>query len=158
MVKRILAVVSLLQFFSLPICFAEVTPENLEISPSSPLYFKGELVDAVIYAKNDAFGGSPDQLNFGPYRKLEVDIYKLTADGSEIVASKPLQISQFTQLIPSGKSVAAYVLDVTNSEQLEPGTYTLVFTASYPGGKPYTSASTFRIPDTVVVQAAKLEM
>lgn len=141
------------QMVSSPL-FAAVV-DNLELVPSSKLYFSGETVDAILYG-SAVSDESLSALRLDRFNRFSFEVVRLTSKGEEFVAQKEVSLSDSADNVSYGKSALAYALDITKGEPLEAGTYLLKFVASTPGEEPYVLTTNFKVHSTTVVQAAKL--
>ncbi len=155
--KKIIVLAIVFQLVLSGAAYASITTKNLELSTNSASYLiKGQPVDVIVSAKNESSDGSLDALDFSPYNQFRVEVYLLAKGGKKHVAGKDIPSSSFPEQVLAGKTLVAFVSDVTNGEQLTAGTYLVEFVASTPGQDPYVLSCTFSVLPTTLVQTARL--
>lgn len=152
--KKLAYLIIALPLMCFRVVFADVTAGDLRLASSSESYLKGDSIDLIVFAKNDSPEGQIDTLNFGSYGRARVEVYQLTKDGKKHIGGKDIALSAFTEEVPAGKSMVAYIPNVV--EQLTSGTYLAELILSTPGRDPYVTSTTFRVLASMVVQAAKI--
>ena len=122
--------------------FCDVTVHDFELAPSKEVYRMGEPIHAILFAKTIEYGA---RVNLYSLDLFSVHIYPIGHPGN-IIVQKSFGASAFPEILLPGRRVVRAVLDITDGRTLRPGTFILVFTASYHhGGLPFSLETQFSV-------------
>ena len=122
--------------------FCDVSVHDFELVPRKEVYRMGEPIQAILFARTIEYGA---RINLNPFDIFSVYIYPIGRPGN-IIAQKSIQASAFPEILLPGRRVVRDVLDITDGRTLRPGTFILVFIASYHhGGLPFSLETQFSV-------------